>query len=101
MVYLLIAANLIMIGAFAFFSRHLPNQIPLFYSQAWGEDQLGDLWMIFILPLTMNFFYIFNQTIRRRFFNNNDFVKKIFYYINLFIIFAFTFTFLKIIFLVN
>ena len=30
---------------------HLPSQIPLFYSLAWGEDQLVSLSQFIILPL--------------------------------------------------
>jgi len=101
MVYLLIGADILMVGIFALLSNRLPSQIPLFYSQPWGEDQLGELWMIFILPAAMNLFYFINRTVYRKFFGGNEFVRKILYYVNLFIIISLTFTFLKIIFSVS
>lgn len=98
MIYALISSNLLMIALFIAFFNQLPPQIPLFYSKIWGEDQLGELWMIFIIPLLMNGFYIFNNFLQSKFLVNNNFAKKIFFYVNWGIILSFTFVFIKIIF---
>jgi hypothetical protein len=101
MFYLLILGNVLMIGSFLVTFKHLPPQIPLFYSQVWGENQLGEIWMIFFLLIAMNGFYFLNYLTKRRFFPDNKFVDKICYYLNGFIIIGFTFIFLKIIFSIN
>jgi len=42
-----------------FFWRHLPSQIPLFYSRPWGEEQLSTPGGLLILPgLTLVVFVI-------------------------------------------
>lgn len=97
MTYVLIACNLLMVVLFVVFLNLLPPQIPLFYSKIWGEDQLGELWMIFIIPILMNIFYIFNNFVLHKFFPGNTFVSKIISYVNWGVIVFFTFVFLKII----
>jgi hypothetical protein len=95
----LFVANTIMVLFFVFRFTSLPSQIPLFYSKPWGEDQLADSWLIFILPLTMNFIFFINLYFNKKFFQENNFVKKIIDYLNLFIIVSITLIFIKIIFL--
>lgn len=90
-----------MIAAFVFKFSRLPPQIPLFYSQFWGESQLADLWTIFILPVFMNIIFFLNGYIFNKFYFNNVFIKNIFYYLNAFLIIGFTLIFVKIIFLVS
>ena len=77
----LLGANILMIGLFIWRLSKLPPQIPLFYSQPWGEDQITDSWMIIILPLTLNILFILNRYIFRKYFINNPLAKRIFYYI--------------------
>lgn len=98
---LLIIANIIMAIIFIVKINFLPPQIPLFYSLPTGENQLTDTWMIFLIPFILNIFYIINTSIYNKFFLGNDFIKKIFHYLNLFLIISFTFIFIKIIFLVS
>lgn len=98
---LLIGANALMIGAFLLKLSKLPPQIPLFYSQIWGESQLVDSWMIFILLIFMNILFFINQYIFNKFYSDNIFIKNIFYYLNLFLIISLTLIFIKIIFLVS
>lgn len=100
MIYALIAGNLLMVSVFVIFFNRLPPQIPIFPSKIWGEDQLGELWMIFIIPLLMNGFYVLNNLIIRKMFPLNSYVKKIILYVNWGIIVSLTFIFLKIIFTV-
>jgi len=86
-----------MIGIFVFTYGRFPPQIPLFYSYPWGEDQLVDLWMIGILPLVLNVLYFFNLWLYKKLFPGNFLIKKMFYYLNLFLIISITFIFIKII----
>ena len=51
MIAAVVLINLLMILIFAVEYHRLPPQIPLFYSKLWGEDQLGEVWMIFLLPV--------------------------------------------------
>ncbi len=95
----LFVTNTIMILFFIFRFSSLPPQIPLFYSKPWGEDQLADSWLILILPLTMNFLFFINLYFYKKFFLENNFIKKIIDYLNLFIIISITLIFIKIIFL--
>ena len=99
--YTLILANLIMLGVLLLRFNLLPPQIPLFYSKPPGEDQLADTWIILLLPALMNFLYILNNFIYRKYFKQNDLLKKIFYYLNLFIIISFTLILIKIIFVIT
>ena len=101
MVKLLLGANALMIATFLLKLSKLPPQIPLFYSQLWGEGQLSDTWAIFILPIFMTILFFINQYVLNKFYSENAFIKTIFYYLNLFLIIGFTFIFIKIIFLVS
>ena len=101
MLNLLIAANVVMVLTFILKFSSLPPQLPLFYSRAWGETQLTDTWLIFLLPLLLNFLYFANNYLYKRFFFGNDLIKKIFDYFNVLLAVGFTFIFVKIIFLVS
>ena len=101
MLKLLLSANLLMIATFILKFKTLPPQIPLYFSKLWGEGQLADLWMIFIIPIFMNILFFSNQYIFNRFYSENTFIKNIFYYLNLFLIIAFTLIFVKIIFIIS
>ncbi len=100
MFYYLIAGDILMVGIFTIKFSTLPPQIPLFYSKPWGEDQLADTWMIVLLPLLLNIFYVLNNYLYRKFFLGNIFAKKILDYLNLFLIAGFTLIFIKIVLLV-
>jgi hypothetical protein len=101
MFYLLIGGNLLMLATFLIRINTLPPQIPLFYSLPWGENQLADTWWIFILPICLNLLFFLNNYLYKKFFSDNELVKKIFYYLNLFLIVSFTLIFIKIIFLIS
>jgi len=101
MIYFLLAANVIMISVFLLKFNHLPPQIPLFYSKTWGESQLAESWMIFILLILLDFSFFINRFINKKYFPDNLLVKKIFTYLNLFIVIAFTAIFLKIILMIS
>ncbi len=101
MIYILLTCNLLMIMTFLWRFSTLPPQIPLFYSKIVGEEQLGDTWMIFILLILANVFYFLNNYIVKRFFSQNEFVKTILKFLNIFILVGFSLIFIKIIFLIS
>ena len=79
MIQLLLGADVLMIAAFILKFSRLPPQVPLYYSQPWGESQLADSWMIFFLLIFLNLLFFINQ----------------------FLIASFTLIFIKIIFIVS
>lgn len=101
MLKLLLGADILMAATFLLRFPRLPPQIPLYYSKFWGENQLADLLMIFILPVFMNLLYFINNKIYTKFYSTNELIKNIFYYFNIFLIVSFTLIFIKIIFLVS
>lgn len=101
MLYALIGSNIVMIGALLLRLNHLPPQIPLFFSKPWGEDQLVDTWMILILPVLLDILYFSNLSLCKLYFQENEFVKKIVQYLNIFLMVTFTLIFIKIVTLVT
>lgn len=97
----LIASNIVMILLFLLRSASFPPQIPLFYVHQAGEDQLGEWWMIFLLPFFLDLFYILNRFVLHRFFQDNKFAARVVHYFNLFLIVAFTLIFIRIIILIS
>jgi hypothetical protein len=97
----IIIANILMLGVYIFFSSNLPPQIPLFYSLPWGEEQLADLWVIFVLPFLMHLFIIVNHFIYKFMFKKDELVLKILNFANWFYIIIFTAIFIRIIFLIS
>ena len=101
MVGLLLSANLVMIGLYVLTMKTIPPQIPLLYSLPIGEDQLVEWWMIFIIPIIMNVFYILNSFIYNRFFFQEQFERILLRYTNIVVIGFCTYLFIRIIFLVS
>lgn len=89
----------LMLIAFFIKLNKLPPQIPLFYSYLEGDDQITDLFMIFLLPLFSLLLISINNLIYKIWFDNNLFVNKVIGYINITIIILLTFIFVRIIFL--
>lgn len=101
MIGLLLSANLVMIGSYLLTMKTFPPQIPLLYSLPIGEDQLVEWWMIFIIPIIMNVFYILNSFIYNRFFFQEQFERILLRYTNIVVIGFCTYLFIRIIFLVS
>lgn len=99
--YTLIFTNLAMLAVLLIRFNLLPPQIPLFYSKPPGEEQLADTWAILLLPLLMNLSYILNNYLYKRYFKDNELAKKIFFYLNLFMIISLSLIFIKIIFVIT
>lgn len=57
--------------------------------------------MVVLLPLLLNILYAVNLALYRRFFFENEFVKKIVYYLNIFLMVTITLVFIKIVSLVT
>lgn len=98
--YLLIA-NAVMAALVAFKWNSLPPEVPLLYSRNWGEGQVVDLWFLFIIPLLMNVFFFLNNYLVRRYFAEEEYIKKSVHYFNMFLILAFTFIFARVVLLVT
>jgi len=56
---------------------------------------------LFIIPLFINLFFYLNNLFQKKFFPENDFVKKLIFYFNLLIIIGGSLIFIKIILLVT
>lgn len=101
MFYTLIGANILMAAVFVLKISTLPPQIPLFYTRPWGEEQLVDFWMIFLIPLLANGLFFLNEYFYKKFFTGNELVKTIFDFTNIFLTVSFALIFIKIIFLIS
>ena len=93
-------AIIVEVICFAFNVNRLPPQIPIFYSSLVGDEQIGDFYMIFLLPLLSIIFVNLNNYIFFKYFRDNVFVERLIYVQNIAITLIFTFIFLRIIFLV-
>ncbi len=101
MIYALIAADVIMALTFFLKYSHLPGEIPLFYSRGWGEDQLTDIWYIFLLPLLLHLGLFANGYIYNRFFFPDSFIKRILNIINWGLIIGYAAIFCRILFFIT
>ncbi len=97
MLLLLMGGNALYVLILFFLYQRLPPQLPLFYSQQWGETQLGEQWMILIFPILMNGYIILNYFIQKKVFKDNLLVKKMLYYFNIGVIICTLAIFVKII----
>jgi hypothetical protein len=52
--------SLLMTILIVYFYQRLPQEVPLFYSRPWGEEQLVTPWLLFILPGLSLFILFFN-----------------------------------------
>lgn len=98
--FILAGSLIVMAAAFMLKLKNLPPQIPLFYSRLEGDDQIADLFMIFLLPGLSLMTVLANNFIAKKYFGGNHFVTQMTYYVNLTVIGLALFIFLRIIFLV-
>lgn len=101
MVYALIIADILMVASFAFRFPTLPPQIPLIYSQPWGEDQLVDILLIFLLPISLHMFFFLNIILYNKFFFPDHLIRSLIAVLNVSLTVAFTLIYLKIIFYIS
>lgn len=96
MIYGILIADLLMAGIFAWRFGRLPQEIPLFYSRAWGEDQLVDFWLIFILPILMHLFIVLNGYVYQKYFLPDSFIRRIIDTLNWTLLVVFTYVFVRV-----
>lgn len=101
MTIILIIINFLMIGIFFVNLNYIPPEIPLFYSKPENTGQITEFWMILIIPILLNLFFFLNNYVLKKIFNNEKIIKKIIYYLNLFILISFFFIFVRIIFIIT
>ncbi|PIQ73753.1 hypothetical protein COV58_00770 [Candidatus Roizmanbacteria bacterium CG11_big_fil_rev_8_21_14_0_20_36_8] len=101
MIKLLALADVLIVSLFAIKFNSLPVQIPLLYSNPWGEAQIVDVWYIILIPVIMNLIYFANSYLVKRLFSHKHIFESLFWYSNLIFIIGFTGVFFKIIFLVT
>lgn len=101
MVYTLIGADIVMLLAFVWRAQSLPPQIPLFYSQVWGQDQLVDYWTLLLLPALLHLFFFLNIFLYNKLFFPDHFIRKITAVSNIVLTIALSLIFLKILFYIS
>ena len=61
----------------AIFWTKLPPQLPLFYSKAWGKDQLAPKWWFLALPFICFLMVIFDLRLASLFLKKEEWLAKI------------------------
>jgi len=79
----------------------LPPQVPLFYSQPWGEEQLALKNQLFLLPGLALFFLFFNLSFSLRLAQKEPFFSKILAASGLILVFILIFALAQIVKLVT
>ena len=64
--------------AIAFFYKYISPQIPIFYSQPWGQEQLADKKLIFLFPIQLILLLIINYFLTALFFLKEKLLAKFF-----------------------
>ena len=64
--------------AIAFFYKYIPPQIPIFYSQPWGQEQLAGKKLIFLFPIQLILLLIINYFLAAFFFLKEKLLAKFF-----------------------
>lgn len=95
------AAVAVMVVLFILFYSRLPAQIPLFYSRPSSDRQITDLFVIFLIPLMQCIFLLINMAVRKKFYNDNEFIGKLLHIFNMVIIGIGLYIFVTILFLVT
>ncbi|MEI8067566.1 MAG: hypothetical protein WCG91_01255 [Candidatus Shapirobacteria bacterium] len=87
--------NIILIGsqiAFLIFKfNSLPDQVPLYYSQPWGEDQLAHASALFLLPTFSIIIVLINNLLATIFLNRIQLLSR------LLVVFSLVFSFLSLV----
>ncbi|MFA9288838.1 MAG: hypothetical protein ACEQSA_03090 [Weeksellaceae bacterium] len=97
----LIALDILLAALLAWRYNSLPQQIPLYYSRPWGEQQIADTWHLALLPVLMHIMFFANILIAKRFFAHHELFQKIFKLANILTIIAYTALIIQIMFLVT
>lgn len=65
--------------------RLLPEKIPLFYTRPWGEEQLAQKQLFFLVPGLMLVFSLLNFCLTRIVLKNNDFLPMMLCFFSFFL----------------
>jgi len=76
--------------------KYIPPQIPLFFSQPWGDDQLVDKIYICLIPATLLLVFIVNIFLSSLFFQKEKLLSRIIIFTTTLIFVLLTVTFIKI-----
>ena len=101
MIRFLIAGDVVMAAVTAWKFKMLPQEVPLFYSKPWGEEQVADIWFILLIPILMHLLYFGNIFLCKKLAQDELVMQKMFWVGNGIIIFGFTCIFVRIILLVT
>jgi len=91
------------LGFFLFYllTNHLPPEVPLYYSQSWGKNQLAGKYELLILPISSLVVFFINFTLARLFYQNHKILARILLGFSSLFSFLATVTFYQIITLVS
>jgi hypothetical protein len=90
---------ILMIILAALVYHHLPPQIPLFYSQPWGENQLADKTWLWLLPSVSLVFTLINLRLSSHSLNDENFLSQSLMWSSLLVVVLAMISFLEIIWL--
>ena len=79
--------------------QHLPPQVPLFYSQAWGENQLAGRNCLWCLPGFSLIFSVINLRISSHNLSHESFLSQVLIWSSLAVVVLATISFLEIVWL--
>lgn len=89
------------LGFFVFFADRLPPEVPLFYSQPWGQEQLALSWQLVILPFSALLFFIFNMLLASKLYSQHLLLAQILVWSSTVFFLLTTITLIKIIVLIT
>jgi|SRR3989304_8817961 len=90
--------SLVIILVIGVFLRFLPPRLPLFYSLAWGEEQLVTHQQFLIIPASITLITLLNLIISWQLHPSQIFFKKVLLLSSIIVSLILTVTFIKIIF---
>lgn len=95
--FLLTASWLILL----FFFKKLPPQVPLLYSKPWGESQLADKELMFLLPGISSLLSFINLRLASFFFKDERFLGLLMVWLNFTVVTLATITLIRILLIIN
>lgn len=101
MIRFLIAGDVAMAAVTAWKFSILPQEVPLFYSKPWGEEQVADIWFILLIPIFMHLLYFANIYLSKKLAKDEPVMQKMFWVGNGIVIAGSTSIFIRIILLVT
>lgn len=73
---LVITSNIVVGALVAVLLLTAPPEIPLYYSRAWGENQVATKWAVLLFPIMLNVtFFVTNWFVRKKFAEEEVFAR--------------------------